>query len=320
MSNHNAVIYAGNALGPANISTNSLDITKSGFTTLILGLAHIGRGPGAYEPVAGQQTGDIVFNNPSDGGLIMISNGVYVGPSDWPQQLRGLMDGNITQIGLSIGGGGCLDYETIWSNFVVDGAISSDTVLYQNFAVLKQQFPCISFIDFDCEEFGSSYDMTYNWVEAVIAFGNMLKELGINITFCPYTNPFGWMKALKALYSPSEPTVLWMNLQCYDGGGDNNPTDWARVVSETIPGLDGAAFTVSGLWCCNTSKPYCGSTPAQVEYSFECWVGQMKCTGGFIWNYDDVLANQNSNACNPNYSGSKTSVDYAQAIIQGLSI
>lgn len=324
MSTSNTLIYAGDSLGPASINANASDISNSGFTTILLGLSHIGRGPDAYQPVAGQQTGDIVFNNPADDGLIMISEGNYVGPENWPSQLNALMGNNITRMGLSVGGGGCLDYETIWSNFIVNGSISGSSVLYKNFVTLKQQFPFISFIDFDCEEFSSAYDPEYNWVETIIAFGNMLKEIGFDITFCPYCETSGWMKALSALYSTSSPTVLWLNLQCYDGGGGNDPVTWAEAVSNTLSGVNGFSLIVSGLWCCNTAKSYCGSTPTAVKNQFSDWqlqAGKMNQSfrGGFIWNYEDVLANENSNACNPQYGGSKTSADYCSAINKGLA-
>lgn len=326
----NTAIYAGNVLSPSNIGTNTSDIQGSGFTTIILGLCHIGRGPGAYEPVPGQQTGDFVFNDPSQGGLIVISGGNYVGPSAWPGDLNNLLasnggTGSITRFGWSVGGGGCLDYETIWSNFVVNGSIASDTALYQNFAALKEQFPSIDFIDFDCEEFDSSYDPTYNWTETLVAFGNMLKEIGFGITFCPYGNQSDWVAVLQSLYSSSQPTVEWMNLQCYDGGSGQVPSAWAQAVNGTGLGIDGGSFIVPGLWCCNTSKPFDGSTPTAMTEMFAGWQLEMKDSklsplqGGFVWNYDDVLANESSTDCNPQYSQPKTSEAYDQAIVAGLN-
>jgi hypothetical protein len=65
MSSLNTAIYAGDAFNPVNIAGNTADIQGSGFSTIILGLCHIGRGPDAYDPVQGQQTGDFVFNNPN---------------------------------------------------------------------------------------------------------------------------------------------------------------------------------------------------------------------------------------------------------------
>jgi hypothetical protein len=339
MSTLNTAIYAGDCLNPVNIGANTADIQGSRFSTIILGLCHIGRGPDAYEPVSGQQTGDFVFNNPnqsttdpSQNGLIVISSGKYVGPANWPVQLKNLLastigQGSITRMGWSVGGGGCLDYQTIWSNFVVNGSISSNTVLYQNFVALKQQFPFVDFVDFDCEEFFPDYtnNPPYVWTEALIAFGNMLKEIGFNITFCPYNSMSDWVSVLEKLYSPKPPTVEWMNLQCYDGGAGNSPTEWAKAVNDAGLGIDGSSFIVPGLWCCNTSKPYDGSTPAAMQSQFADWQKQMNAAklpalqGGFVWNYDDVLANQNSTACNPDYSGSKTSANYDAALVAGLT-
>lgn len=332
----NTAIYAGTALSPVNIDTNSPDIIGSGFTTIILGLCHIGRGPEAHDPVQGQHTGDLVFNNPSESttdpsknGLIMISEGKYVGPDSWTSALLNLQSGyggygEISRVGWSFGGGGCLDYQTIWSNYVKNGKISSDTTLYKNFQTLKSQFPFIDFIDFDCEEFDSSYDHTYNWTEALIAFGNMLKEIGFNITFCPYGRNSDWMGVLKTLYSSKGATVEWINLQCYDGGSGQDPKTWVTDINNTGLGIDASAFLLPGLWCCNTSKPYYGSTPKDMQDTFSQWQTELKnaglpvLKGGFVWNYDDILNNENSTSCNTEYTKPKKAVDYDKGIVSGL--
>jgi hypothetical protein len=238
MSDPNTALYAENALGPTNIVRNTNDVCSSGFRTILLGLFHIGRGPDTPNPKPGQHTGDIVFNdpdNPNDRGLIVISRGEYVGPENWPGQLEQLLKiknskSHVTRIGCSVGGGGGVeDYHTIWTKFVVNGSISQQTDLYRNFKQLKEKFSFIDFIDFDCEEFGSF------WTDTLIAFGRMLKDkdIGFNITLCPYGNPDDevgkeWMKVLKSLYAKTAPTVLWMNLQCYAGGDGSNPVTWRK--------------------------------------------------------------------------------------------
>ncbi len=123
-------------------------------------------------------------------------------------------------MGWSVGGGGCLDYQTIWSNFVVNGSISFSTVLYQNFVALKQQFPFVDFVDFDCEEFFPDYIPipALCLTEALIAFGNMLKEIGFTsysarTIRCRIGSRF-WRSC--TLQNPRQ--LRWMNLQCYDGG------------------------------------------------------------------------------------------------------
>jgi hypothetical protein len=327
MNQLNTLVYAGNSLGPANIAANTNDVYASGFSTILLGLFHIGRGPDAKDPVKGQKTGDLVFNNPNDPndpGLILISDGALVGPPTWLKQLQQLFSansgkGSVTQMGCSVGGGGCEDYQTIWGNFIVNGSIGSDTALFQNFVTLKKVCPFIEFIDFDCEEFDSSYYSDFSWTETVIAFGNMLKKIGFSMTLCPYIFQTDWMDILKSLYVSSAPTVVWMNLQCYDGGGGNDPGDWANAVNGTNLGIDGASFTVPGLWCCNTAKPYDGSTPPAVESQFATWKQTTALQGGFMWNYDDILANQSSTACNPKYTGSKSAAAYEAAMVKGLN-
>jgi hypothetical protein len=316
-------LYAGNSLGPNHFATNQADFIKSGFDTLLLGLFHIGRGPNDPDPVQGQRTGDIVFNDPTDPnhpGVIVISQGAYTAPAAWPGQLKSLLTGSggpVSTMGISIGGAGCLDYHTISRHFVVNGTIGPTTVLYQNFQRFKSAFPFIQVIDFDCEEFDAPGD-PYQWVATLVAFGQMLKTIGFDLTFCPYNRMADWITVLQGLYARQGPTVRWMNLQCYDGGSPNHPADWAKAVDAAKVGADGSAFIVPGLWCCNTQGD--GSTPPKVVKSFAGWKKiNGKLPGGFIWNYEDILDNQNSTACDPSYLAPKTSRTYHDAILKGLT-
>jgi hypothetical protein len=322
----NTVLYAGNALGPTNISRNTNNVLESGFTTIQLGLLHIGRGPGgAKNPKRGLITGDIIFNNEEEGGLIVISNGVYKGPETWPSQLKQLLStqGKVTRMGWSVGGGDCEDYQTIWGNFLVN---PKNNVLYENFAKLKELFPFVDFIDLDCEEFESGYYPDYQWIEAVTDFGIMLKKIGFSLTFCAYESEqektrSGWIEILKRLYAVQGPSVCSMNLQCYDGGSGTDPQTWAKEVQNL--GID-ASFIVPGLWCCNTEKAYCGSTPSEVKDKFAGWKAAWGKDipppgGGFIWKYEDILANENSPACTGNVPGSANLEEYRAAIVKGLT-
>jgi hypothetical protein len=319
----NSILYAGNALGPAKISGNTNDVLESGFTTIQLGLLHIGRGPGgAKNPKPGLITGDIVFNNEEEGGLIVISNGVYKGPETWPSQLKQLLSsqGKVTRMGWSVGGGECEDYQTIWGNFLVD---PKNNALYENFAELKKIFPFVDFIDLDCEEFESGYYPDYKWIEAVTDFGIMLKAIGFSLTLCPYKKELmsGWMEILTRLYALRGPSVSWINLQCYDGGDDNDPQTWAKEVQNL--GID-VPFIVPGLWCCNNTEARCGSTPSEVKDKFAGWKAAWgkeipPPRGGFIWNYEDILANENSPACAGNVPGSANVEKYRAAIVEGLT-
>lgn len=332
----NTVLYAGNALGPDKISANMNDVYASGFSTILLGLFHIGRGKGAHDPPPGdQQTGAIVFNNPNneDPGLVVVSRGQLVAPIEWVQQLEELLKeksgkGEVTKIGCSVGGGEVEDYQTIWRWFVNNGEISPYSALYENFKKLHDELPFIDFIDLDCEEtYSDIYPnyAKYEWKTTVIAFGNMLKQIGFNVTICPAGDVNGWMQILNALYKgPSEKkTVSWMNLQCYAGGEVNDPADWVEAIDALGRGIDGASFTVPGLWCCHTDQDYRGWTPDSMRSEFAVWKTRKKkpiaLKGRFIWDYQDILANQNSTACDPSYSKSKSSAVYCNALVNGLA-
>jgi hypothetical protein len=308
----NTVVYAGDVLGPANIGTNAQAVYDSNVSTILLGLFHIGRGPESKNPCKGQKTGDIVLNNPDETGMVVISDGLLTSAaSKWPGQLKQLFKtyggrGAVSRMGCSVGGWGCEDYQMIWGNYVVNGSIASDTTLYKNFAALKQACPFIDFIDFDCEElWGSDLYPNYDWTKTLVAFGNMLKDIGFNLTLCPYSNSTDWMDVLRQLYATTGPTVVWINLQCYAGGGSNHPSDWVDCVNGTkLPGINGASFTVPGDWVEQSS--------GQVKNDFNTWQHpkpnqNLGLQGGFIWNYDDIIKN--------GYSLSA----YQQAVVDGLN-
>ena len=109
--------YALDALGPANIATN-LEATKAGWTTILLGLFHIGYPPG--DPPNYQTEAEIFFNSTS-----MIKGGKDAGTFSasfdpaWPQMIAALKENSpITRIHASFGGGSpVVDFTTIKTIF-----------------------------------------------------------------------------------------------------------------------------------------------------------------------------------------------------------
>ena len=112
--------------------------------------------------------------------------------------------------------------------------------LVKNFQTLRQTMSAagadIDAIDMDNEDY-------YEGNVAVL-FADMLQENGYpGVTFCPYTN-MGWWKdaytQLTAKYGPGFVSAL--HLQCYDGGSNNDPGEWAAILDGSdatlvIPGL-----------------------------------------------------------------------------------
>ncbi|GLB53048.1 hypothetical protein NBRC110019_20880 [Neptunitalea chrysea] len=263
----NIPFYVEGAIYPSNSTPSVKDIIagaqKSGFTTAILGLYHIGR-----PEVPGQSYGDIVFNN-----TLIITNGEYVGDKTWPEMVNSMPAGDLTTVCASIGGGGVKDYATLMNIYNTNGNSFSGTALEKNFTVFKEVFPTISIIDMDCEE---TYDEP-----SFVAFCQMLIGIGFKITFCPYTYESFWVKSLQALETSHPGAVLWWNLQCYDGGGNNNPADWQHYITQGIPGFNTDKFIIAGDW---TNR-----TPQQVTEHLSAFKGETCIGGGFIWTLDAII-------------------------------
>jgi hypothetical protein len=106
--------------------------------------------------------------------------------------------------------------------------------------VFRATFPAIGGIDIDCED---TYDPP-----SFVAFCKMLIGMGFHITFCPFTNTDFWANALVQIDKAYPNAVKWWNLQCYDGGGENKPQDWADAIAKAAPGHQNEGYIVAGDW------------------------------------------------------------------------
>jgi hypothetical protein len=214
----NIGLYAGGPLGPTDITQNLSATQQTGWTTIILSLFHIGN----PNNVSGQHWGDIIFN----GSPMVVSQGSYVADSSWPGNIAQLkQEGSVTRIYASFGGGPpVVDFGTIKTIYEENGNSFSGTMLETNFRVFRETFTAIDGIDMDCEE---TYDQP-----SFVAFCEMLIGMGFDITFCPYAQweMSFWTGSLAAIESNNPGAVKWWNLQCYDGGGGNDPRDWAADI------------------------------------------------------------------------------------------
>ena len=285
MSARVIALYAGGPLGPDGILTNLAATKAAGWTTIILSLFHIGR-----PQISGQRYGDIIFN----GAPMVISQGAYKADPDWPTNVAQLKQGgSITSIYASFGGGSPVeDFATIQTIYEQNGNSFSGTEMEQNFRVFRETFPAIDGIDLDCED---NYDQP-----SFVAFCEMLAGIGFSLTFCPYDSweQSFWVGSLAAVDSAAPGAVKWWNLQCYDGGGGNDPAAWARAISESLPGFPVDGFIVAGDWT--------EGGPSAVEGLMARFAGEGAVGGGFIWNMDDILGS------------SSTMADFVTAIQVGL--
>ena len=267
------------------------DLKASGFTTVVACAVHV------------STAGDLIYNDPT-----VVSGGTYVGPAAWPGQLTGLKKGttSVNRLLFSIGGRGTSDFANIQSLIQSQGT-GPNSILYKNFQALKAAIPTIDGIDLDDE---SNYDQ-----DSTVAFSLMLKTLGYQVTFCPYTETDYWLDCLYSLNKQAPGLVTGFNLQCYAGGAGSNPRTWIEAVSKKMGSrFDASGFVFPGLWCSNGDGCTQGQCPDSIASQFASWKPD-GIQGGFIWLYDDILSCENSGVC----SGGMGSAAYASAIASGLS-
>ncbi len=279
MSSIQPAVYVAGALyaqGPTVIDA----LKGSGFTTIIGWAVHV------------HPEGTLYFNDTP-----VVVDGGYVGALDWPGLLAQLKQGrtSVDRLIFSVGGAGVGDFDSIKA-LIAEQGTGSTSILYRNFAALKSAIPTIDAIDLDDE---TTYDR-----DSTVAFCQMLSGLGYSITFCPYWDPDYWVGCLAALDRGSPSPVTGFNLQCYAGGGGNNPQDWIAAVGGAM-GWDAAtasAFVSPGLGS--------DSAPSDVEAQLSVWNKGLPpgegLQGAFLWRYDDLG--------DPGQLGA-----YAAAIVQGLA-
>lgn len=286
-----AAVYCGGPLysgGDAVID----DLKKSGFTEVVAWALHV------------ESNGDLIYNNPK-----IVSDGKYIGDSNWPTQISALMadDSTVKRLLFSVGGWGVQDFPNIQS-LIAEQGTGPDSILYKNFKILKETIPQINAIDLDDE---TLYDQ-----DTTVAFCNMLHTLGYEVTFCPYTYESFWVNCLYELNSKTPGLVTAFNLQCYAGGAGNTPGTWIAAIQKKMgTGFDVQGFVVPGLWCRHGQGCQEGQCPDAIHQQLENW-NTTGIEGGFIWLYDDIESCKSSDVC----SGSMSSADYAHAIISAFPI
>lgn len=253
-------------------------VKRSGFNTVVLALGHVhyrDSKPDTYY-------GDVYYNNTE-----IVANGSYVGPAGWAGLIEQLKQGPdaVERVLFSIGGWGVGDFANI-ERLIAEFGTGPQSPLYRNFLALKQLFPAIDAIDLDNEE---GLDQA-----SMVAFCRMLGAIGFQVTFCPYNDQAGWIDCLAELESSDPGLVVGFNLQCYAGGGGNDPADWIRALRARLGTGFPASFVIPGV---DT-----GGGPAQVRAQFAGWAGD-GIGGGFLWTFEGAGPQPR---------------DYARAIAAGL--
>jgi len=291
MGNISSAIYADGGLysGGTAIIDN---LKASGFTTVIAWALHV------------DANGDLKFNDES-----IVVGGSYTGAADWPALLGSLKQGatSINRLIFSVGGWGVGDFPNIQA-LLAQGGGQPGGALYKSFAALKAAIPAIDAIDFDDE---SLYDSA-----TTVAFSQMLASLGYQVTFCPYTQTDFWTGCLQQLEQSNPGLVTAFNLQCYAGGGGNDPSDWIAAVANAMgPTFPAASFIIPGLWCRHGDGCLEDNCPAEIQTAFKQWQS-LGITGGFIWVLGDIETCENSGTCGA--GAPMGTAAYAQAVMAGL--
>ncbi len=280
-------LYSGRNEHNKNIPIDAVinDLKGSGFTTVIAWSVHV------------NTSGDLIYNDTS-----IVSGGKYIGDSGWSANLAALKQGktSVNRLLFSIGSGPPpRDFTNIQALIKKQGT-GTNSILYKNFKALKDAIPAIDGIDLDDED---CYDQNM-----VVQLSQMLNTLGYKVTFCPYTNPTFWVDSLYALNSQTPGLVVGFNLQCYSGGGGNDPQTWINAIAKKMgSGFDAKGFIYPGLCASNKDGDAGGGlSPDQITTQFTKW-RTAGIQGGWIWRYDHIK----------NF-GKYTAADYANAIVKGL--
>jgi hypothetical protein len=306
MANRTIAAFGLGEVCPPNLAKNMAAIQKAGWTTVIVSLFHI------------DASGNLGIND-----TMITNNGTYTGNPDWPGQLQQLLKGpgtTITTLEASIGGWDVKDFANVKTIYQKNNKSFAGTLLQKTFQMFFTTFPTIRLIDMDME---NTYDQ-----ESFVAFCQMLIQIGFGITFCPYTEQGFWTNSLAALNKSNPGAVKWWNLQCYAGGGGNDPKNWADAISKAIPGFNTKGFILASDWSRNLAQPekdpstwyWEGDCPPAMQTLLAQYAKEPSVSGAFLWNIDQILnyAADQKKKPDPQPCGVVGMTDYVAAMKKAL--
>ena len=238
-----------------HVDQNIGELKKSGFNELIVWSVEV------------NSSGDLNLN----GEFPLTSAGAYVGNQTYPdfrKDLAKMRRGSVTRVTFSIGSSNYGDWEDI-AALVNSQGTGPDSILYQDFAALKQALP-IDAIDFDDE---NGYD-----APTTIKFALMLRKLGYHVTMDPYTNSSYWTSVVSQINAKRAGTVDAIHLQTYAGGNGNTPcqANWNFGDVPVYPGLSDQT----------SAPPY--KTPPEAKAILRTWHKTCGIKGGWLWIFDQI--------------------------------
>jgi hypothetical protein len=235
--------------------------------------------------------------------------------------------------GIDTGKGNVGGFGTIQRIYDNNNHSFSGTALEKNFHEFRKIFSAIDGIDMDNEE-----TETYKDPRSFVAFCKMLIGMGFGVTFCPVWQPDFWIGALVEIEKDPQTKggVKWWNLQCYSGGSNNDPQEWADAIKEKLPSFQTNGYIVPGnsarYWdkhadqwdgCCPT-KYKAQDGVCNMQDNFSGFAQKPGVGGGFIWDLDLIrgfVSAPNPGSCGCYYpEGSILLSEYVAAVRKGLGL
>ena len=205
-------------------------------------------------------------------GETICKNGQYVFADEQPYYIEDVKalktwPTSIERIEICIGGWGNESYSRIRSLIEKSGT-GSNSILYRNFQALKQAIPEIDAVNNDDEH-------CYH-AESAVQFHTMMYDLGYKTTIAPYTYKNFWQSLVSGLNANRSNACDRVLIQCYDGGANNNPSDWHL----------------------GNLSVHAGRTNYQTDMAtsvaqMQTWRDNNGVVGGFVWVYNDETWNLN---------------------------
>jgi alpha-mannosidase len=159
-------------------------------------------------------------------------------------------------------------------------------LLQNNFGALLEGLSMVTGFDFDVEE---CWDVPSTaWLTALLATKFKTKPA---ITYCPFGDKEWWEQCLESVYQAlkTQP-VMGLNLQCYSGGSNEDPGEWADYIKANGKKngvADPSSFIVPGYAANNTANDGPGICPDQFTTNLTPYKG--KVGGAFVWNSQHIF-------------------------------
>lgn len=245
------------------------DVRTAGFDTLSLGLLHVGRDESKFDE-SWVIAGELRYND-----TLLLSDGHYLGPPDWPATLGASARGQGLRISLVFGGAGHHDFRAIRLLHARHGADFQKSGLRRNLHALRTTMPWLDSIELTCED---TYDH-----ESFAAFGSLLIELGFDLALRPSMFRDFWVRAFATLHARHPGRVRRCHLQCHSKGSGNVPCEWANAFETAAPGFDATGFIIAAEWAENM--------PQEIRESLRGHARETRLGGGAIWSLERIIAN-----------------------------